>query len=244
MLTDLFAGSAYRLRADSGYFEKIFDTHFKNLLETHHSGGSEYEPGRRETHVRTFGGDYNIKPIDGEKYGYLGDEDDYSALHEYGGSHYGDVVFKFKKDAVGERTTYTFGDTLDRGRPLAGYAGSKPTIEGITGLTGPRDDASGKMRNILKAYKKFKDGKISISDLRRYIISESYSNYIECQYHGKLTFEDVDTITMSKNSLLDIVRDLKPEKKEKMLSFFNDHGIKVRYEDNGTLKDGLEYFKR
>ena len=244
MLTDLFAGSAYRLRANGRNFENIFDTHFKNLLETHTSGGSSYEPGRRETHVRTFGGDYDVRPVDGEKYGYLGDADDYTAYGEYGGSHYGDVMFKFKKDAVGERTTYTFGDTLDTGRPLAGYAGSKPTIEGITGLSGPRDDASGSMRKILKAYKRYKNGEISMTDLRRAIIAESYSSYIECQYHGKLTFADVDTITMSKSALKGITSKLSAEKKAKMLSFFKEHDIKVQYEDGGGLKDGLSYFER
>ena len=243
MLTGLFAGSAYRMRASSNVFESIFDTHFKNLLETGSSGGSDYKPGRRETHQKTFGGDYNVRPKDAEKYGFLGADDDYEAFTDSTGSHYGDVIFKFKKDAVGERTTYTFGDTLDRGRPLAGYAGEHPTIEGISGLTYPGSDDSDKVRNILEAYRKYKAGEISVGDIRKKIVRESYSSYIECQYHGDLTFADVQSVTMSKLSLDRIVSRIPKEKRQKMVSFFKEHGIIVQYEDNGVLRDGLPKFE-
>lgn len=238
MLTDVFEQGAYRMRS-KGHFEEVFDGHFKNLLETGTSGGSTSKPGRRITGQETFGHDYDIEPIEAEKYGYLGVEDDAEAFDSDVAKWYGSIVYKFKKDAVDSRVTYTAGDSLDAGRPLAGYAGTKPTYEGMSALYGDT------VREVLDEYKKYKEGKVSFRDFYDYFSGCCEDGYVECHYHGMLTIDDVATVTFPEIKLKSTFDKMKPEKREKVLTGLKERGILLQYVDESNkLADGYEYIKK
>lgn len=241
MLTEMFDKGAYRMNRED-HFTEIVDGGFKNLLETGTSGGSSYKPGRRDTGVASFGHDYDIDASEAEKYGYWGLEDDAEAFDRSTASGYGSIQFKFKKDKVGERTTYTFGDTLDAGRPLAGYAGGKPTIEGVSGLDEYGTGAE-KLEEIREEYRKYKQGKIGFNDFHRFVSRKCKDGYVECQYHGKLGIEDVDTIVFPKYLLDKTFRNMTDSERKRVLTKLKNSGIILQYEDGGKLKDGYARLK-
>lgn len=248
MMTDIFSSGAYRMRSKDTFEEK-FDTHFKGLLETGTSGGSTSKEGRRATGEKTFGHSRDIPAVEGEKYGYLGLEDDTEAAEDGTARWYGDTIFKFKKDAVKDRVTYTIGDTLDAGMPLAGYAGDKPTIEGISGLEYRGGTAA--VRDILAQYRAYKRGDISFKDLKDTIQGYAEDGYIECHYHGKLTLDDVESITFPLNDrgqnwgIKKTFGRMSPEKRQKVVTYLKDRGIILQYYDSdGKLHDGYEYIEK
>jgi len=241
MLTEMFDKGAYRMnRRDN--FAQIVDHGFKNLLETGTSGGSSYKPGRRETGVETFGHDYDMPASETERYGFWGLDDDMEASSDRTASGYGRIMFKFKKDKVAERSTYTFGDTLDAGRPLAGYAGGKPTIEGVTGLD---EYGYGKksLEDILKTYRKYKSGGMSFSDFHSAVSRACQDGYVECQYHGPLGIEDVDTITFTNSSMRDTFDKMNPTTRKRVVKKLKDNGIVMQYKDGSGLHDVYEWLK-
>ena len=240
MLTDMFNTGAYRMnRSDN--FEEIVFGHFKNLLETGTSGGSAYMPGRRETGEVTFGHAYDIEPIDAEKYGFLGVDDDVEYFGERTAGHYGGINFKFKKDRVAERTTYTFGDTLDSGRPIAGYAGSHPTIEGLDALRA--EDGKQSYNKIMEMYKKYKAGNGTFSDFCDKVSDICRDGYIECQFHGMLTIEDVDSITMDRSKFDRTFGNMSEETRKNVIKKLKDCGITLNCYEYGTMSDGYERLK-
>lgn len=241
MLTEMFDKGAYRMNRED-HFTEIVDGGFKNLLETGTSGGSSYKPGRRDTGVKTFGHDYDIEASEAERYGYWGVEDDAEAFDRSTAGGYGSIQFKFKKDKVGERTTYTFGDTLDAGRPLAGYAGRKPTIEGVSGLD-EYGTGDVKLEEIREEYRKYKQGKISFNDFHRFVSRKCQDGYVECQYHGKLGIEDVDTIVFPKYLLDKTFKNMSDSERKRVLTKLKSSGVILTYEDGGRLKDGYERLK-
>lgn len=239
MLTDVFNQSSYRIRM-RGHFEDVFDEHFKNLLETGTSGGSTCKDGRRTTGERCFGHDYDIDPVEAEKYGYLGVDDDMTEFENHIATWYGGIVYKIKKEAVDNRVTYTFGDTLDAGRPLAGYAGTKPTYEGVCGLR-----RKSTLESILEKYEKYKKGELSFNQFHAYLSEKCTNGYVECQYHGLLTIDDVDTITFPRSTFIETFNRMRPEKRQIVVTKLKERGIIMKYKDNVTdeLKDCYEYLK-
>jgi hypothetical protein len=248
MLTEMFDKGAYRMRrSDPSHFASYVLDGFKNLLETGESSGSSYKPGRRETGEKTYG-HKGLKPSETERYGYWGLEDDKEAIDDYTASGYGRMMFKFKKDRVGERTTYTFGDTLDAGRPVAGYAGKNPTIEGVSGIPGrfgTDDEGREKLKRIEKQYKKYKDGEISFADFYKYVSATCQDGYVECQLHGPLKIEDVESIIMPESHLRRAFRDMGEEKRKKVVEKLKGLGVKFQYVDNSDkARDAYDWIKQ
>ena len=242
MLTDMFNQGAYRINR-TDHFAEIVNGKFKNLLETGTSRGSSYKEGRRETGVKTFGHPRDIKPSDAENYGYFGLEDDKESIQHPTAGGYGGIQFKFNKDKVNDRVTYTFGDTLDSGRPLAGYAGKYPTIEGVTGL----DEYGGgadKLRGILEDYRSYKKGDMSFSDFHRILSRTCQDGYVECQFHGPLTINDVESITMKANTFDRTFNGMTAKQRKDVVTKLKNAGIIFQYEENGHLHDAYERFKR
>lgn len=248
MLTEMFDKGAYRMRReDPTHFASYVLDGFKNLLETGTSSGSSYKPGRRETGEKTYG-HKGLKAADAERYGYWGLEDDEESYDDHKASGYGQMQFKFKKDRIGERTTYTFGDTLDAGRPIAGYAGHAPTIEGLSGLIGRWDteeEGKRKLKNIMGKYRKYKNGEISFKDLYDYVSATCQDGYVETQFHGPLKIEDVESIIMPESNLRSAFRSMKEDTRKKVVDKLKGLGIQFRYMGNdGKVKDAYEWIKK
>ena len=180
-LKTLFEKYDYLMRFDGNVVGKILDSHFMNQLESKTSHGYLGGSTRKRLSHRLFGstGEHNEDPDYFEKYGYCDSFEDIKNGRRGGmASGYGGVVVKFRKDRVAERTTYTADDSLDSNRShVAGRAGSNPTFEGLTywvGVKGILDIMRSTGGNITPRH---------ISGC-----------YLELQYHGRLTFEDVEEI--------------------------------------------------
>lgn len=239
MVKDMFEQGEYKMSRTPERLEDIFDGGFKNLLETGTSGGSSYKPGRRATEERIWGIPDDMRAVpaaDREKYGYWGYSGEDSSDS---GTHYGKMEFTFKKDRVAERTTFTFGDTLDARAPSAGYAGANPTIEGCA------CKSAGSLRNMISTYKRYKEGKMSFADFHYSVASECTDSYVELQFHGKLTLDDVADISFPSAGYLGSAFDEMSESKRKQVyAKIVSSGINVRYKESGKFVDGLEWLRK
>jgi hypothetical protein len=243
MMTELFNNGQYRMWRD-GHFEDIVLGRFKSTLETGTSGGAAGQSTRRYTERMMLGLEGHDDE-DGEKYGYLGHDDDLEAFESsiakgYGG---GDgVLYKFKKDAVQDRTTYTAGDSLDSypegaDRPLAGYAGPRPTYEGISAMR------SAYLKDALTAYRDYKAGKITYSEFLNRFSRECRDGYLECHYHGNLSIDDVESITMSRRKLIETFKHMSPETRQKIVTRLKERGIMLQVGGGLQLEDGYQILK-
>ena len=131
---------------------------------------------------------------------------------------------------------------------MAGYAGDNPTIEGMSGWQ-YRGGAKA-VRQILDTYDEYKRGDKTFAELRREINMLSQDGYIECQYHGMLTMDDVESITfpfedsgLNKGIKTTFAR-MKPEKRKEVVTYLKSRGIILNYERNGKLYDGYEYLEK
>ena len=236
MMTEVFDKGTYRMRMRH-HFGDVLDGHFKNLLETGTSGGSTSKEGRRITGEKTFGHPHNIKPIEAEKYGYCAVGDDQKAYESGIASWYGDILYTFKKDAINDRVTYSAGDTLDSGRPLAGYAGDKPTYEGVSALSADR------LRKVLSDYRSYKAGAISFEHFHEKFCGACRNGYIECHYHGMLTIDDVESIIIPVEKIREAFRGMTQEKKKQSYEKLQSKGIKLQVYEYGEYKDGYEFLR-
>ncbi|MBO2517953.1 MAG: hypothetical protein CW338_11910, partial [Clostridiales bacterium] len=96
---------AMRVRRE--YVEAIIDTHFKNQMETGTSQGANLPDVRARLSSQYFGHPYDrvnkVAPGEFEKYGYLAPRDIVQAASASAG-WYGDVVIRFRREAVMDRT--------------------------------------------------------------------------------------------------------------------------------------------
>jgi len=243
MLTDMFDQGSYVIRM-RGHFEDVFDTHFKNLLETGTSGGSTDKTGRRETGEEVFGHSHKIKAEEAEKYGFLGLGNDEEQYNSGVARWYGKILYTFKKDALKDRVTYMFGDSLDtrwatsERRALAGYAGEHPTYEGVSPV------AKVTLGKILSAYRRYKNGEISFSDFYDKTSSYCKNGYVECQFHDLLKMSDVESVIFPKNLLRDTFDSMTQEKRKKVFDEMQNMGVKMKYEDYGVFQDAYEFLRK
>lgn len=170
---------------------------FKNQFETVESGG-KYDPvGRRALSDEYF---YDMSPADDagrEKYGYLKRP---KKLHDEDDAHfYGEYDIRFKPD-VRKRMTVTNSDSFDNfnsgyilhGTPIAPYD-PETYINWVaapenfdTNFDGnpnwANEEMFGKVLHDLKTY-------------QRPTPRFRSARYIEAQYHGPLTIDDIESIT-------------------------------------------------
>ena len=248
MMTDVFKNGQFRMWR-SGHLAEIVEEHFKNTLETGTSAGATGDSLRRGTEKEMFG----IKgheAVEGEKYGYVGHDDDLEAFQSniargYGRRGGGDgVLYKFKKSAVQDRTTYTAGDSLDsspqgRSRPLAGYAGEHPTYEGVSALW------KNELDMVREAYREYQSGKMTFSEFLEKFSNTCQDGYIECHYHDMLTINDVESITTTRSQLLKMFRELDEERRKRILTKIKSNGIilQVASRRGKTIEDGYAILK-
>ena len=142
-----------------------------------------------------------------------------------------------------DRTTYTYGDSLNTRRHLAsaGYAGDKPTIEGMSAL-----DSDYYVKNALNAYRRYKNGEIDYNEMFQDIRSGANNGYIELQFHGPVTVEDIEKVSFNKKKDLESAfGKMSDSRRKKVISLLRQHGIQMVYRENryAEFQDAWEWIK-
>ncbi len=186
-LRTLFANSDYCMnvpridRNGDNVIEKIFNSYFKNQIETGTGKGMVNVSSRKRASKTLFGTNISTaRAIDYEKYGFLADKDILKqAKSGIAGQYWsrGDgIQVRFKKDKV--IATFTLEDSLGSGR-----IPSLCTDPKITSC------ASYKAKSII-ADKQITSAIQATHDWA--------SSYIELQYHGKLTLDCIESVYIPK----------------------------------------------
>ena len=235
MLTEMFDKGAYRIARGPDSFGGIIENGYKSQIETGTSGeNAALNKEWRKTASDKMYGHGGLDDTEYEKYGYLGFADDDMDADDELRPEYGDVTYTLKKDRMQDRVTYSFGDSLNAMNYIStpGYAGDKPTIEGMTSLGNPKY-----IRRALKEYERYKKGEQSYEDMFRRAKEWADNMYVELQYHGPVTFEDIDTITFNTmDSMIGAFRSIPNSVRERIIKKLKNSGVKVKYRQKPGAK--------
>jgi len=217
--------NTYSRVPDTKILTKIFDDNkFKNQFETNTSKGSLNQSSRKEASKNLFGTDTKTTDITQyEFYGYLGEKDVLKDMKANRGmNHYGDIVVKFKSD-VRRRTTFTMDDSLGPGMSGSYVASSLEKVEVVNVRRYAAEDLTMKE---LKSQHKISN----VSEVTPGMVCNTSSiSYMEAQYHGGLTLDDVDEITFTSGH--------KPTTKIKEIA--KKMGIRLREIVGGAMQEIL-----
>lgn len=246
MLTEMFNQGAYRtFRSPKSMFGMLTDR-YKSQPEVGHGGAAAaQDPDGRRRASEKFFGHKGLENSEYEKCGYLGLPDpaedwDDTYADGYGGST--PIMYTFKKDRMKDRTTYTFGDSLNTEHRIAsaGYGGEHPTIEGMSSLYG-RDAVN----EAVEAYKEYKEGKISYSDFFKKAKDNANNEYVELQYHGTVTPQDIESMRFKTLTQMDKAFDgLSEEKRKKVFDSLRTNGIQVEFRSGNQFADAREHLNK
>lgn len=181
---------------------------FKTQFETNTSGGVLSTYMRELASENLFG--WEDRPTDAgfEKYGYLraGSFKDEVSLGDVAVSQYGDASITFKKKNLMDRTTLTFGDSLDAGGAYGEITPAKVNDFDV------RHSARGMDRwaTTDEEWQKLDDNvsdftKMSNIQKNEFLMGNGISDgilsmrYTELQFHGDLTVDDIDTISIEQD---------------------------------------------
>ena len=199
----------FRSRVKENDIVKILSSgRLMNQLETHTTMGADAPDTRKSMSKDVFQHGGNLQPKDYEKYGYLGNGDTVA------GSSYGDLDIVFKKDRMMNRTTITFGDSL-----FAHMAASRVTKPGIASLFG-KNGWSPIPKNVTVA-----EAKRFAEQAKKLYDTGSAWGYAELQFHGNVTLDDIDHISVPK-----FWRG--SSRHAETIRRIESYGIKVTYDDN------------
>lgn len=218
---------AMRVKAD--VVELILDSYFKNQFETNTSEGAFDPKTRARTSAAYFGHSYDkpgaIAADEFEKYGYLASRDKLLDLTEFSNAEmYGDVVFRFKRDAIMHRTTFKTGDTLGTFRNAESAHASWLNAPSIAGISDNYySDWSTALYGVHAA-------EADIKNPTKWVHRVNGGLYFELQYHGHLSLDDVESITFS-----DTLK-LRPNF-DAVLKKLKKKGIRAYYVNGGTVNE-------
>ena len=246
MLTEVFAQGQYRVARSCESFGGIIENGYKSQVETGTGGfGAAKSKDMRKDASKKFFGHGGLADTEYEKCGYLGysdeDEDwDDSSHPIYGGSN--PLTYTLKKDRMKDRTTYTWGDSLnERGRiTSAGYGGDSPTIEGMTAVS-MRDAVY-----MLRCFRDYKDGKITYWDFFKKIRTNANNHYVELQFHGPVTVEDIEQVSWNDESTLQLAFErMKDERRKRVIHLLQQNNVKLVYRnEHDDFVDGWDWLKK
>ena len=245
MLTEVFDKGAIRVARSPSSFGGIIENGYKSQLETGTGGrGAAITESGRKSVSRKMYGHEGLANNEYEKCGYLGYKDETEDYADGAHPFYGDITYTLKKDRLEDRMTYTYGDSLNTKSLLrsAGYGGKHPTIEGITSLYN-----AGEAREALRAYKEYKDGLIPYSEMFKRIRRNADNRYIELQFHGPVTVEDIEKVSFQRESDLKKAFDkMKPERRKSVIKKLKDNnvGLIYREEKGKPFKDAWDWVKK
>lgn len=208
--------SDYIFRRSALTVEKIANGgHYKNQIELFDCDGiiktkgawlPEDRKDQSDVMFHHGGIDKNRKPLNGddfEKYGCLAPKD---MTIPTDAEEYGDCIVRLKKDRMNGRTTYTYGDSLDNDYPAGDI--TKPSLAGF---------GDGYYNGILGAESKIDNAK-NVNDLSR------GNSYVELQFHGTVTADDIDSVTYTDKD--DLSRNVFEKLKKRGIKVYIDKGKK------------------
>ena len=215
--------SAFLMRIPSTSIDNLVQKNkFMNLFESGNSGGVPNIEARMKVSKNLFGHNLDKESfVSSEKYGYLSSKDFLEDIDffskRYGTSQYGDIIISFNKDKIKDRITYTLDDSLLAGATRAVVSGDfKDNFSlGIDKY------------NLKKYYEVLKDlseNNDAISLTKEIRKGNGFFRYIELQYHGNITLDDVNEICFTKDlPKKDIIKILK----DKNIKLFRLEGGKI-----------------
>ena len=191
-LNNIISNSEFSMRFKSKNIDSLLESkRFMNQFETGTSGGTISNKYRKETTKQLFGtGNKKFKAAEREKYGYLGNNNflkDYKFNTDYsrGVGQYGDMIIRFNKN-IQNRITMTVDNSL-------GNACSQCVI------ASPVDKVNINCfdRDYLPEFKDIiKNNSLSTAEDFTKTLDV---RYIELQYHGEVTLNDVSEICFTEN---------------------------------------------
>ena len=215
--------SAFLMRIPSTSIDNLVQKNkFMNLFESGNSGGVPNIEARMKVSKNLFGHNLDKESfVSSEKYGYLSSKDFLKDIEffskRHGTSQYGDIIISFNKDKIKDRITYTLDDSL-----LAGA--TKAVVSGDF-----KDNLSlGIDKYNLKKYygvlKNLSESDDAISLTKEIKKENGFFRYVELQYHGDITLDDVNEICFTKDlPEEDIIKILK----NKNIKLFRLEGGKI-----------------
>lgn len=180
------------------------DGKFKNSLENSFRGEG-YNNTRFDFTEAKYGKEFVSDLSDYEKYGYIDDQSGIFHNNSPAGA-FGEIKYIFKKDKLKNRTTFTFGDSMG----LSEYSQpSMTTKPSLISIPEPYRDSVIKYAREYHRYmnateaerKKMYDfSNLTIDKLMKEAKGDygkgvtGFAKYMELQYHGKLTTDDVEEV--------------------------------------------------
>lgn len=232
MLTDVFKQGAIRAVRSPRSFGGIIDDEYKSQVELGTGGrGAFISKSARKSVSDKMYGHGGLQDNEYEKCGYLGYADEAEDYDDSAHPFYGEMTYTFRKDRMEDKMTYTFGDSLNTERTMscAGYGGSKPTIEGMTSLYG-----ADYLRNALAEYRKYKKGEITYSEMFRRIRRDANNRYIELQFHGPVTVEDIEKVSFrNEDDLKKAFERMSAAKRKRVIKKLKDNSVGLLYRTGG-----------
>jgi len=205
------------------------DGRLKTQFETNTSGGMLSEEYRKTATYQLFGVDSkDMKASDFEKYGYLASKDLYRDINNEYVEHYGEITMRFKKETMLDRTTLTIGDSYDDVAYSGHYEETEKSAYSLpTSVTNIKPEIMSKTVDNLK---ELNEETVSEADL---LASKLDVSYIELQYHGEVTIDDIESVTMYRKVYED-----GNQTKMKVFNKLVEKGVRVyQLDDDGSIKE-------
>lgn len=210
-LTELIDSNSYSMRINARNIDSIIDGGFKSQFETNFSNGRLEFELRKNLTESLFGCDTSsFSASDFEKYGYLGSNDLLTDYRSTRAKNYGNTIVKFKKTSLADRVTYTIGDSMtNAGNSRMMGLDEKQHFRISAGIA-----TSGKV-NVAGIQVQTKDAVRSVCQnpmfdtmLKQnpdmFAQSCAGAEYVELQYHGKLTIDDIDTLCFTYDDIKEV----------------------------------------
>lgn len=213
-MLDIFEKNDFCMRLNKNVLPLIAQSKFMNQFETGSVPLGLTFNQRRAVAKKMFTIPEDAEGSEYEKYGFLGSKnpkDDFKDDENFTGD-YGDTIVRFKKRNLMHRTTFTIGDSLFncmhddvRSSPVV-----NPQIASIQ---------RGHVNEVIYGLNVVENANAEKSYLD--IQALTRQKYIELQYHGNLTIDDVESVTFN-------AKNTNPNNPEvrKIIAMLKERGIK------------------
>lgn len=213
-MLDIFEKNDFCMRLNKNVLPLIAQSKFMNQFETGSAPLGLTFNQRRVVAKKMFTIPEDAEGSEYEKYGFLGSKnpkDDFKDDENFTGD-YGDSIVRFKKRNLMHRTTFTIGDSLFncmhddvRSSPVI-----NPQIASIQ---------RGHVNEVIYGLNVVENANAEKSYLD--IQALTRQKYIELQYHGNLTIDDVESVTFNKKTT-----NINSSEVRKIIAMLKERGIK------------------